>query len=399
MHRRQMVMVLISILWITTAFGLTLTPVWEITRPAEWAEIQYFGIHYDGSGDPLVVCRTDSGVFTVDHTGAQTMIWTFAEGDSTQFQSAVLSASGNYVAIITNRLEDEETWTWVGDIRVMDAEGALVWEVTGTAYRKIGLADVGPWSISTMPEYGEFDHVYHDYLIRDPSGAVSHEGIRPSHYNIAVSDDGTRFTYCTMDSVFELDSAGSILRVEPMQLPGLEGYNPEIDVSTPSHGFSVSYFSKGLPSPAGKIIFNDSTGAFGTPIDVAASWHADLDISDDGEHAVLGARGTLYCLTRATSSIEWSTTDPDGFQARSYRSVEISGDGSLVVGCASQGDSSSARLEIFDTAGTELYEESLPTIGVITAQMTPEGAYLVLRLEPPTWPDGDITLVLYEISL
>ncbi|MCU0613393.1 MAG: hypothetical protein MUE60_16615 [Candidatus Eisenbacteria bacterium] len=378
--------------------ALTLTPVWEIARPAEWAPIQEFGIHYDGVGNPLVVCLTDSGVFTVDHTGAQTTIWTFVPGDSALVQRAVLSPSGKYVAIVTNRLEDEEAWTWVGDIRVMDAQGTLVWEVTGTPYREIALADAGPWSVSTKPEYGEFDYVYHDYLVRDPSGAVADEGTCPSCYSIAVSEDGTRFAYSTMDSIYTLDRAGAVVGIEPIRLPGLEDYELELEASTPSHGISVSYLLSHLPT-AGKIVFGDSTGAYGTPIDVAASWHGDLDISDDGEHAVLGARGRLCYLSRESASIDWDLTDPDGFDARSYRSVQISEDGSLVVAGVSRADSTTARLEMYDAGGNPLFEEQYPTTGAVFVRMLKDGVFIAVQRVQLTILGRDLTLSLCAVSL
>ena len=390
---RNVAVVFMVLLFASLSMAITLTPVWEITRPGEWAEIRVFRIHLDDFGNPLVVCQTDSGFFRVDYTGVVSTLGTFSETENAS-ERGEMSPTGKYLAIMNERwLEDGSS---NGDVTVMKSDGTVVWEETGTEYCEIDLADEGPWSIATIPEYTEAGYWFHDFVIRNPSGTIVYEQALPQLIHFAVSSDGNVFSYVPGDTAFLINSGGALQSTIPVLPPGLEDYRYERGCATSSFGFSAGYLIRSNPRN-GQVVFGDSTGTFGSPIEVQDEWHGDIDISADGNYAVLGAGHKLYFLDKASSSILWSATDPDGFGARLYRSVEMTEDGSLVVGCVSQSDSTTSRLEIYDQAGTELFNESYPTIGVIMAQMLPDGSFLAVEMEPPTWPEGDVSLILYQI--
>jgi len=390
---RNVAVVFMVLLFASLSMAITLTPVWEITRPEEWAEIRVFRIHLDDFGNPLVVCQTDSGFFRVDYAGVVSTLGTFSETENTS-ERGVMSSTGRYLAIMKHRRLTGGATN--GDIRVIKSDGTVIWEETSTLYSEIDLADEGPWSIATIPEITESGLGFHDFVIRNPAGSIVYTQTVPELFHFTVSPDGSVFSYAPGDTAYLINSSGVLQSTIPVLPPGLEDYRHERGCATPSFGFLADYLIRAYPR-SGKVVFGDSTGAFGSPIDVQAEWHGDIDISADGNYAVLGTGHKLYFLDKESASVLWSATDPDGPRAHAYRSVEITDDCSLVIGCVSPRESPTSRLEIYDQAGTELLNESYPTIGVIKAQMLPDGSYLAVRQSLLTSLGRDVTLILYQI--
>jgi len=386
------VVVFMVLLFASLSTAITLTPVWEITRPEEWAEIEKIAIHYDGSSHPLVICKTDSSVFTVDHTGTVHTIWMFTQND-TQTERFHCSSLGRYIAISTTWAEGDSGRTGV---RVMDAAGTLIWEVVNTPYSYISLADSGPWSVSSIPQIGRESTWDNNLLIRDPSGAIIHERIYEGHGGVDISDDGSRTFILGADSIRCFDNQGSHLWTVKDPPSELECYWSVGSAATTSGAIFVEHYNIGLAS-SGKVFFRDSLGVASQSVTVTGGY-GSLDISENGEYVVLGAYGTFYLIRRSPPSVAWSVVDPGGNEARLYCSANISGDGNFVVGAVSRGDSLISRLEIFNTAGAELFEEQYPTIGRIAVEMTDDGVYLIVMKEQLTSLGRDQMLTLYEIG-
>jgi predicted lipoprotein with Yx(FWY)xxD motif len=380
-----------SIVLMSVVHGLTLTPVWEITRPESWADIAAIGIHFDGSGDPLVVCRTDSGVITIDHTGTVSTVWTFTKNDSVS-ESAQSSASGRYLAIITSRASQDSGAT----VRVIEPDGTVVWQVDGTPYWEISVADQAPWTVSSMAHVSE-TIIYQNLLIKDSTGSVVHEKIVPEHGGASISDDGNRISYVIRDTIHCIDSQGNLLWSDHTPAPSVADYWPVLACGTPSDSITAILYQN-ASTTAGRVIFRDWNGTPSGTVDVDGGW-GPMDMSADGEYVALGVFGTFYLIQRTGPSIVWSVTDPGGHRARLYRSGEISADGSIVVCGVSRKDSLTSRLEIYDNAGTALLNEQYAAIGRIWVEMTPDATYLVVMKEQLTALGRDQTLTLYQITM
>jgi|GEM_PF-5525380 len=386
------VVVFMVLLFASLSTAITLTPVWEITRPEEWADIKGIGIHLDGSGDPFVVCTTDSGAFGVDYTGAVSTICELTK-ESQEYQDLYGSSNGRYLGICTWRVVGD---TNTCDMRVIEADGSLVWEVTDTPYGRISLADEGPWSVSSIVHLGEYSSVFENILIRDPMGGVINEVLLSVYFGVSITKDADRVFCGVGDSVRCFDNQGNLLWTRPEPPPGMEAYWGANGCGTPSDSVVAILYNLGA-SESGKVVFWDHNGVPSAGVDVAGGY-GDLEISADGEYVAAGVFGTFYLIQRTPPSVVWSVTDPAGHRARWYRSVAISDDASLVVGAVSRSDSVISRLEIYGTSGTTLLNEQYPTVGTISVEMMGDGSYLAVKKQQLTALTPDETLTLYAIT-